>query len=164
MKQEERGKGRVRLRQMLVRELMCVLLVLVVVLMLPMGDLYAEEGESKVEVRVVSIYAKKGEGGMDPSLNALSGKLRKGFDGYHSFKKVGESSFEVKLGEGGKATLGNGKEFELRYLEESGKYVKVEAEIPGKVRTKLRVIRGSTFFQAGLGYEEGILVVAIELK
>lgn len=119
---------------------------------------YAEE---PVTVEVRTIAASTEDSGFDTRLDPLKGKLTRAFRGYKSFTLLGKRVLSLKEGKGKSMPLPNGSELELTYHGMAGELVKVGLAIAGKMSTTLRASRGSTFFQAGMDHENGILILAI---
>lgn len=115
-----------------------------------------------VEVRSIAASAK-GEA-FDNRLSELEGQLTKAFRGYTSFKQVGKRILRIGEDKEKSAPLPNGSELTLSYHGMAGKLVKIGLSIAGKMSTTLRASPGSTFFQAGMDYEDGILILAITVR
>lgn len=121
---------------------------------------YAED----ITVQVRSIAADQTTTAFDPQLEDLRKKLEKAFKGYTNFKLVGDSTFTVPNGEKKTANLPNGSTISVTFHGFAGKFIKIGLGIAGKLNTTLRASPGSTFFQAGLEYQSGILILAITVK
>lgn len=117
-----------------------------------------------VTVQVRSIAASTNGNGFDGRLGDLKGNLDKGFAKYTNFKQVGSTSF--KLGEKASNTtkLVSGDDLTMTFHGRAGDFVKLGLAIGNRLNTSLRVKPGSTFFQAGLNYQDGILILAITLR
>lgn len=113
-----------------------------------------------ITVQVRSIAASNGEG-FDPKLEDLRSKLEKAFKGYTKFQLVGDTTFPVAEGEKKTIRLPNGASMSVTFHGLAGKFIKLGLGIAGKLNTTLRASSGSTFFQAGLEYQDGILILAI---
>jgi hypothetical protein len=120
--------------------------------------------QESITVEVRSIAASKDGDSFDSSLDDLKSKLTRAFGGYTNFKQVGRTSLSIPQ-KGSKSTsLANGGSLELTFHGTAGKFVKLGLSIAGKLNTTLKATHGSTFFQAGLNYETGILMLAITVK
>jgi hypothetical protein len=114
-----------------------------------------------VEVRTIS--AQKEGQQFDARLQDLRGQLTKGFGGYTSFTQVDVQS--VRMAEKGeqKLKLVNGQEMTLTFYGMAGKLITLGASVMGRMNTTLRLSPGGTFFQAGMEYKSGILILAIKV-
>ena len=117
-----------------------------------------------VTVQVRSIAASTQGTSFDPQLSDLKSNLDKGFANYTNFKQVGSTSF--KLGDKASNTtkLASGDDLTMTFHGRAGDFVKLGLAIGSRLNTSLRVKPGSTFFQAGLNYQNGILILAITLR
>lgn len=122
----------------------------------------AHADQITVEVRTISATTD-GEG-FDNRLDHLKRKLQKAFRGYKSFKQVGKRSLRLRDKAHKSMPLPNGSELTITFHGMSGSLVKLGLAIAGKMSTTLRASPGSTFFQAGLDYQGGILILAITVK
>lgn len=135
--------------------------------LLTLGTLFGFTPEAHAEtitVEVRSIAADTDDEAFDPRLNHLKGKLQKAFRGYKSFKQVGKRVLRLPDSKGKAMPLPNGSELTLTFHGMAGNLVKLGLAIAGKMSTTLRASPGSTFFQAGMDYEGGILILAITVK
>lgn len=124
----------------------------------------AEAAAQSITVQIRSIAATNNGDSFDPKLNDLKGKLKKAFGGYSSFEEVGNNKFKVNKNKRKSTTLPNGSDITVTFHGYAGKFIKLGLGIAGKLNTTLRASPGSTFFQAGLNYKGGILVLAITVK
>lgn len=118
-----------------------------------------------ISVEVRSIAASTKGNSFDPKLKDLERKLKgPAFARYTNFKQVSVSTVRL-ASEGNKSVkLPDGSSMKLTFLGYAGKLVKLGVGIPKKLNTTLRLSPGSTFFQAGLRYGTGILILAIRIK
>lgn len=124
----------------------------------------AQASAESITVQIRSIAATNQGESFDPKLNDLKGKLKKAFGGYSNFKQVGNLNFKVKKGAQKSNKLADGSNITVSFHGYAGKFIKLGLSIAGKLNTTLRASPGSTFFQAGLNYQGGILVLAITVK
>lgn len=117
--------------------------------------------QQEVTVRVRSIAASKTGDSFDSRLNDLKGKLTRAFGGYTSFKQVGDSRFQIKEGQSESVSVPGGTSVRVTFHGVSGDFYRLGLAIGDKLRTTLRASPGSTFFQAGLDYKDGMLILAI---
>lgn len=115
----------------------------------------------KVEVRTIS--AQKGAPKFDERLEDLRGQLTKTFAGYTSFTQVDTQSVSIAEKGSGKVRLVNGQEMTLTFFGLAGNLVSLGLNLVGKMNTTLRLSPGSTFFQAGMAYQDGVLILAIKI-
>ena len=59
--------------------------------------------------------------------------------------------------------LPNGTELDFKYLGEEDGFLRLHLEVGG-LKSTVRVKSGSTFFQAGRGYKDGMIVLAFQAK
>lgn len=145
------------------RTLLNILMTLVMVIGFVAAAPAAAHAED-ITVQVRSIAANQDGTAFDPQLEDLRSKLSKAFKGYTNFKQVGDSSFVVPEGEKKTASLPNGSTISVTFNGYAGKFIKLGLGIAGRLNTTLRASPGSTFFQAGLEYQSGILILAITVK
>lgn len=124
----------------------------------------AEAHADPITVEVRSIAASTEGDAFDNRLNHLSKKLKKAFRGYTSFKQVGKRVVKLKEDKSKSMPLPNGSELTLTFHGMAGQLIKLGLSITGKMSTTLRASPGSTFFQAGLDYDKGILILAITVQ
>lgn len=117
-----------------------------------------------ITVRVRSISASQDGTKFDPRLEDLSKKLGKAFKGYTNFELVGDDTFKVAKDQKKTRALPNGDSITVTFNGLAGNFIKLGLGIAGKLNTTLRASPGSTFFQAGLDYKSGILILAITIE
>lgn len=117
-----------------------------------------------ITVQVRSISASQEGTKFDPKLEDLRKKLGKAFKGYTNFELVGDNTFKVALDETKTTSLPNGDTISVSFHGMAGKFIRLGLGIAGKLNTTLRASSGSTFFQAGLEYQSGILILAITIQ
>lgn len=120
--------------------------------------------QDSITVEVRSIYASKDGSSFDSSLNDLKNKLTRAFGGYTNFEQVGDTSLKISKSKSKSTRLANGSTMKLTFHGETGRFVKLGLSIASKLNTTLKATKGSTFFQAGLNYKSGILILAITVK
>lgn len=124
---------------------------------------FAEE----VRVQISTIYAHNAPApSMDPGLEALASELRSGFSGYNAFDLIGSHAVEVPVGETRTVELPDKDRSVLQVgfpgrVDSDRSLLRLSVGLRGKIAAEVKASPGSTFFQAGLIYEEGILVLAI---
>ncbi len=120
-----------------------------------------DNGEIKVQVRTIHVQAQGDT--FDTSLTDLKQDLIKGFKGYTSFKARSQDEAKVTAGGAHKFVLPDGNHLQMTFRDAPSGLVRLGLNVDGKFKTNVRVSRGNTFFQAGLPYEGGILVIAIKV-
>lgn len=124
----------------------------------------AQADESvNVDVRVIRV-ATSGGAHVDPALGDLKQKLLKAFDGYENFKSLSRNQATIAKGRSHKFTLPDGTALTVTAKDTSGETLRLGLGVGDKFRTNVRVSPGNTFFQAGLPYKGGILVIAITAR
>ena len=132
-------------------------IVMVLTMLVGTSSLAAET--ISVEVRSISADQRPHE--IDESLADLEPQLEGAFDDYKSFELVERHSMTLEKGESSSQTLPEGSTIRLTFEGWRDDMIELDLEIADKLSTTLRASPGSTFFQAGLDYEDGILIVAI---
>lgn len=131
-------------------------------LMLTIGLVAPAQAQAEtISVKIQSIAASSSGENFDSKLEPLRSKLQKAFRGYSNFKLVGDSKFQLKDGQKETTNLPDGSVMTVTFHGLAGKFIKLGLGIAGKLNTTLRASPGSTFFQAGLEYQDGILILAI---
>lgn len=123
-------------------------------------DVSAEE----ITVEVRSIAASKDGEGVDDSLEEMEAKLEKVFGNYSKFEQIDHSSIQLDKDQQKSIDLPEGSTLEVTFHGFADDLIKLGISVAGKLSTTLRASSGSTFFQAGLDYEEGILILAITVE
>ena len=139
--------------------LMALVMLVGLVLAAP-AQAYAQD----ITVQVRSISASQEGTKFDPKLEDLRKKLGKALKGYTNFELVGDTTFKVGLDETKTTSLPNGDTISVSFHGMAGKFIRLGLGIAGKLNTTLRASSGSTFFQAGLEYQTGILILAITIQ
>ena len=114
----------------------------------------------EVDCQIRAIHATRA-GEVDPRLEPIAGNLRSAFAGYRGFKLLSSHSHSLKKGQSGESKLPTGHSLRVTFLEMAGEFIRMVVSIPPRLRTTVRVKDGGTFFQAGLVYKGGILILAI---
>ena len=91
-------------------------------------------------------------------------RLSKAFPGYASFHLLGKSQWDLAEGKTGRHKLPNDSELSVTYKGPQAKFLKLHVAIPPKLRTDVRVKDGGTFYQAGMSYKGGILILSINAR
>lgn len=114
-----------------------------------------------ISVEIRSIAADQQGESLDEGLSDLEPKLTRVFQDYTSFELIERREMDIAEGDSSSLTLPEGSTLTLEFRGWSEGMIKLGLEIGEKLSTTLRASPGSTFFQAGLDYREGILVIAI---
>jgi hypothetical protein len=139
----------------------------IILALMVMGTMmsFADEAVAQsVDVTVRSISAKKAGNYFDPKLNDLKAKLTRAFSGYTYFKLVQKDDFKLSKSASNTVTVPGGTDVTITFHGLAGDFYKMGLSIADKLSTTLRASPGSTFFQAGLSYKSGILILAITVK
>ncbi len=120
--------------------------------------------EKPIEVTVHSIQIHKDGKIFDKQLEPLRDKLISGFPGYQNFKHISEEVAPIKQGGQHTFALPDKTPLTIGYSDVTKELINLNVKVDNKVATTLRVSRGNTFFQAGLPYQDGILVIAITVR
>lgn len=121
----------------------------------------------RVELSVSAVLASKKAGspaGHDPGPAPLDSLLRKAFPDYRYFTLLSTTATRVELGKSGQVPLPNGLVLDLGYQGMEDAMMRLELSIPPRLKTSMRVSDGGTFFQAGMPYSNGVLVLAITAR
>lgn len=114
-----------------------------------------------VKIQVRSIVATDHGDSVDSSLSDVKSQLQSAFDGYTSFRLLDDTEFSLSQAESHSVELPGGTVLTLRFNGVSEKFLRLGLSIGDQLRTTLRASSGSTFFQAGLDYKSGMLILAI---
>lgn len=118
--------------------------------------------ESAIEVVVTVVHARPGEGGVAPELAKLGHYLLKSFPNYRTFVRLSTSEQRLAVGAKGKLTLPNGTELVFEHTGWKDGFAALHLDVGG-LTTTVNVKDGGTFFQAGRGYDGGMIVLAFEI-
>ncbi len=121
---------------------------------------------SDIHVDVHTIYATDGEPAVDSKLASLKDELLSGFPGYSSFTLLRKDTLEIPAGENRSMELPD-QEKSVLEIGNQGRtqkedLLKLQVGLKGKIAAEVKASPGSTFFQAGLLYKDGILILAIQ--
>jgi len=141
----------------------------VMVLTLAMSFAFASQAEpvqaQGIEVGIKAIAATRSGDSFDARLNPLKRQLKHpAFGAYSSFELLKEYSVSLNPKQTKSISLPGGSNASLTYLGQAGSLFKVGLKVGGKINTTQRMARGSTVFQAGIRYKDGILILAIIVK
>jgi len=114
---------------------------------------------SQAKIDVIVIHATK-DGALDPALAGMEKTLQRAFSGYAGFAKLGAQSVELAVDGEQRLTLPNDSELVYRFLgTDPDGFLRIHIAVGGLSST-VRVKDGGTFFQAGRGYKDGMIVLA----
>lgn len=122
----------------------------------------ADDGDLSVQVR--TIVATVEDNGFDEDLQDIRGQLERGFEGYNSFRQIDTQTRRLADGAPARFELPTDDELRLNYHGRDDEFVRLGLAIGERLSTTLRATPGSTFFQAGLRHQNGILVLAITVQ
>ena len=114
-----------------------------------------------VDVEVRAISASKEGDSFDKKLADLKSKLETVFASYLKFEQLSKTSIQLDKGQSDSVKLPEGSTLEITFHGLADDLIKLGVDVGDKLSTTLRASPGSTFFQAGLEYDDGILILAI---
>jgi hypothetical protein len=118
----------------------------------------------KVGLKVAVIHATKTGDSVDPALAKIQGDLQRTFGGYKSFKQLSKSELDLAQGAPQSVKLPNGEDAKLTYKGERANRHDLRLDIPAsKVGVDLSAPLRKMFYQAGMKYDGGILILALYL-
>ncbi len=120
--------------------------------------------EETITVEVRTIAADEEGDEFDSDLEDIRERLARGFDGYTSFEQIGQQTRQIERRDSADFELPTGDTLTLAYNGRADEFVKLGLTLGSRLSTTLRATPGSTFFQAGLSYEDSTLVLAITVK
>lgn len=139
-------------------------IILAVMVMGAMTGIADTAAAQDVDVKVRSIAASKSGDSFDPQLKSLKTKLTRAFSGYTNFELVQTDDFTLKDSQSKTVTVPGGTEVTLTFHGLAGDFYKMGLTVSDRLNTTLRAAPKSTFFQAGLRYKSGILILAITVE
>ena len=129
------------------------------------------EANDGVELKVAVVHALKSAGPIDSKISKKMAKsLRTAFGQYKSFKLISKTSNQLGRDKRNEISLPTGEKAIVTYL---GKRASTKAKpvhklalaIPKhKVKLNLSAVKKKLFYQAGIKYNDGILILAFYLK
>lgn len=120
--------------------------------------------EEKVTVEVRSIAASVDGDEFDEELDDIKGRLHRGFEDYSSFRQLDRQTRDIQRDEKAQFDLPTDDLLTLGYDGRADDFVRLGLVLEDRLSTTLRATPGSTFFQAGLRYEDGLLILAITVE
>lgn len=123
----------------------------------------------ELDIEVQTIYAKDQGEHVDPKLEPLEAQLRSTFELYSHFEHLNTHRFSLALDEFHEITLPD-TESTVLSLTHKGRsqadkaLLRLGLALKGKLSTEVEASPGATFFQAGLLYRDGILILAIRAE
>ncbi|PIE17182.1 MAG: hypothetical protein CSA66_06415 [Proteobacteria bacterium] len=130
------------------------------------GSALAADGgptaSAAVDVELNVIHATK-DGAVDGRLGRLAKTLNKAFKGYKGFRSLDTQRAAVAQGASESLDLPNGTTLTYRYDGARDGYLLVHISVGG-LKSTVKVRDGGTFFQAGRGYKDGMIVLAFRVK
>lgn len=145
------------------RALMKLMILMCGLAMITLAASPALAGESvTVEVRIIAATADGND--FDDELEDIRNRLERGFSDYSSFEQLGRQSQQIRQGRSQNFSLPTGDTLTLSYNGSDDEFVKLGLVLENRLSTNLRATSGSTFFQAGLNYQDGTLVLAITVE
>lgn len=121
-----------------------------------MGD------QRAVNVTVTVVHARTLEGGVAPELAKIEKYLVKSFPKYRSFARLSTHAQQLAVGAEAKLALPNNNELVYAHTGWKDGFAAIHLAVGG-LDTTVNVKDGGTFFQAGRGYDGGMIVLAIQV-
>lgn len=115
-----------------------------------------------INVMVTVVHAKRSEGGVAPDLSKLEHYLLKAFPKYRAFARLSTSSQRLAVGTEGRVALPNDNQLVFKHIGWKDGFAAIHLDVGG-LTTTVNVKDGGTFFQAGRGYDGGMIVLAFEV-
>lgn len=131
-------------------------------LMLLATPALAAEGDA-IDVNVTVVHARPAAGGVAPELDGIGRYLLKAFPNHKSFVRLSARDEHLAVGAEGRLALPNKSELVIKHTGWKDGFAAVYLQVGGLSST-VNVKDGSTFFQAGRGYEGGMIVLAIQVR
>jgi len=143
-------------------------------LVLPISPALAVEGRdvaagapmladsSAINIVVTVVHARPVVGGVAPELSKLEHYLLKAFPTYQSFKRLSSQSQRLVVGTEGRVALPNDNQLVIKHTGWKDGFAAIHLDVGG-LTTTVNVKDGGTFFQAGRGYDGGMIVLAFEV-
>ena len=122
---------------------------------------------TKVEIRVMDVYATDTHSNVDPKLDKLTRYLT--HLRYTGFQLLDTHTVSLAPNGSQTFTIAGGRKMEITVLEQDDRRVRMRVEVTGGkggklLDTTLSVNRNGTFIVAGPRYEEGVLVLPLTAK
>ena len=132
------------------------------------GGITAAYASKPVTLKIAVVHATKTAGAKsDPELKKIQRSLKKAFGkiGYTNFKQVSKQTLKLAVGKSGTIKLPASHKAIVQYKGKKAKRHMVKLSIPkSKLNVALRAPARKVFYQAGIPYKDGILVMAFYLK
>lgn len=117
-----------------------------------------------VTVEVRSISAVPDGDDFDQRLDDIRGRLQRGFEDYSSFRQIDRKSRTITHDGSRNFELPTEDTLTLSYHGRTDEFVRLGLVLEDRFSTTLRATPGSTFFQAGLRYDDSLLILAITVE
>jgi hypothetical protein len=119
-------------------------------------------GATQATVDVIVIHATR-DGEVDPRLERMGRTLTRAFRGYSGFEPIVTESVSAPQGQAQRMALPNQTQLAFTYLGVQDGFLRIQLEVGGMSST-VKVQDGGTFFQAGRGYRDGMIVLAFTAR
>ncbi len=120
--------------------------------------------DDSVAIEVRAIAASPDGDEFDSRLDDIEQRLERGFSDYSSFRQIDRHHKTIERDESAEFELPTGDVLVLSYNGRADDFVRLGLQLEDRFSTTLRATPGSTFFQAGLVYDESTLVLAITVE
>jgi hypothetical protein len=136
--------------------------VLVAAVVLAAGVASAEDDKDRIPINVLVTHLSNEGKGVDPPAQFLDNKLKQQFR-YDSLQVIQKERLTLAIDEVGKVDLPNGKAVRMRPIHKGEDGVLMAVDVEGAAQLDVRVkSRHPVVIRAG-PYEEGSLVLSLEL-
>ncbi len=115
-----------------------------------------------INIVVTVVHARPAEGGVAPELSKLERYLLKAFPKHRSFARLSTSNQRLAVGAEGRVALPNDNQLVFKHTGWKDGFAAIHLDVGG-LTTTVNVKDGGTFFQAGRGYDGGMIVLAFEV-
>jgi len=116
-----------------------------------------------INIVVTVVHARPADGGVAPELAKLEHYLLKAFPKYRSFVRLSSSNQRLAVGATGRVPLPNDNQLVVEHTGWKSGFAAIHLAVGG-LTTTVNVKDGGTFFQAGRGYDGGMIVLAFEVS
>ncbi len=120
--------------------------------------------EETITVEVRTIHATPEGDEIDEELKDMENRLRQGITNYSSFRQLNRERHQVEKGGAAEFELPTEDLLTIRFNGVEDDFVRLGLTLGSRLDTTLRASSGSTFFQAGLRYDDGLMVLAITVE
>lgn len=121
------------------------------------------KADPKANISITVIHAKKGAPFLHPALESIWETLKKTFgERYTSYDQISLTESELSVDEEMEVEMPDKEKFKVQYrgITENKGLLRI-AITYGDFQSKVRIVSGGLFFQAGKKYKDGTLIIGI---